>query len=163
VLHILDNSLSRKEPVLIGYQVPPSGGKTVLSVSIAGLLAQKYRDKKVLYVCYNTLVRKAVANACAQAGMPFWIASSRWVAGKLVSAVRPSNSSISMSAAEKRKRFLEGKSSGFRNKEGPMEVVLARADAQTVHHCAIIISDLQSACVLLDMDPEQYVAYIDGK
>lgn len=69
VLRRIDASLRAAKPLLIGYRVPPSGGKTVLSVAIAAMLGHHYRNqKKLLYVCYNTLVRFAVANACTQAG-----------------------------------------------------------------------------------------------
>lgn len=69
VVRMIDNSLATNSPLLIGYRVPPSGGKTVLSVAIAAMLNHLHRaPKKVLYVCYNTLVRLAVANACVQAG-----------------------------------------------------------------------------------------------
>ena len=69
VVRMIDNSLATNTPILIGYRVPPSGGKTILSVAIAAMLNQHHRaPKKVLYVCYNTLVRLAVANACTQAG-----------------------------------------------------------------------------------------------
>ena len=165
VLNMIDESLATNKPLLVGYQVPPSGGKTILSVSIASMLAHKYRSKKLLYVCYNTLVRKAVANACAQAAVPFWVVSSRQkVAGdEPVSAIRPSNSCLNMSRRAKRERYLHAVSSGFRNKERAMDEMYSRAESLTVHHCPIIIADLASAILLLDMHPEDYVAYIDGK
>jgi hypothetical protein len=70
VVRLIDDCLSSRKPLLLGYRVPPSGGKTVLSVAIASMLNFHYRGtKKLLYVCYNTLVRLAVANACTQAGI----------------------------------------------------------------------------------------------
>lgn len=69
VLQKIDASLQSGIPLLMGYKVPPSGGKTILSVAIASMLNQHYKNtKKLLYVCYNTLVRLAVSNACYQAG-----------------------------------------------------------------------------------------------
>jgi hypothetical protein len=93
VVKMIDESVASKQPALIGYRVPPSGGKTVLSVSIAAMLHQYHRgNKKVLYVCYNTLVRLAVANACTQANVPYWVASTWLKDGEKLSAIRPSNS-----------------------------------------------------------------------
>ena len=165
VLRKINESLSTNQPLLLGYQVPPSGGKTILSVAIASMLAHKFRQKKVLYICYNTLVRKAVANACAQAAVPFWVASSRQLTGgeQLSSAIRPSNSCLNMNRRAKRERYLQALSSGFRNKEGPMEEMFARANSQTVHHCPIIVADLASAIILLELYPDDFVAYVDGK
>lgn len=165
VLNMIDESLSTNKPVLVGYQVPPSGGKTILSVSIASMLAHKYRSKKLLYICYNTLVRKAVANACAQAAVPFWVASSRQkVAGDdPVSAIRPSNSCLSLTRRAKRERYLYALNTGFKNKESAMDEMYARAESQTVHHCPIIIADLASAIILLDLYPEDFVVYVDGE
>lgn len=163
VLQMLNTSLSNETPVLIGYQVPPSGGKTILSVAIASLLSHKYREKKLLYVCYNTLVRKAVANACVQAGIPLWVASSRIKEQIEVSSVRPSNSCLNMSKRAKRERYQAALSSGFSNKEGKMEDMIRRADSLTIHHCPIVIADLASAIKILKLYPDDYVAYIDGK
>jgi len=68
-------------PALIWYKVPPSGGKTILSISLSSMISKNFAkcnkvNKQLLYICYNTLVRLSVANAAKLAGMPFWIASS---------------------------------------------------------------------------------------
>ena len=166
VLQLLHDSIALNKPLLIGYQVPPSGGKTILSVAIAAMLSHKFRTtrKRLLYICYNTLVRKAVANACAQAGVCFWVASSRQVAGAdgPVSAMRPSNSCLNMNRRAKRERYMQAVNSGFKNKEGPMDKMLERAESLTIHHCPIIVADLASAIILLDLYPDDFVVYVDG-
>ena len=55
------------------------GGKTILSISIASMILRYHgpspsnpKPKRLLYICYNTLVRMSVANACEQASIPFW-------------------------------------------------------------------------------------------
>jgi len=65
-------------PLLIWYKVPPSGGKTILSISIAAMIHEHFKaelNKKVLYICYNAIVRVSVANNAKLAGMPFWLIS----------------------------------------------------------------------------------------
>lgn len=161
VLQMVNDSLVGNKPLLIGYQVPPSGGKTILSVAVAAMLSHKFRTKRVLYICYNTLVRKAVANACAQAALPFWVASTRQVSSGEASAIRPSNACLNMSRRAKRERWMAAQSSGFRNKEGEMDVMFAKAENLTVHHCPIIIADLASAIRLLQLFPDDFVAYVD--
>ena len=59
-------------PALIGYKVPPSGGKTTLSIAL-GEMIYNFPNKTLIYICYNKLVRLPVANACKLANMPFWV------------------------------------------------------------------------------------------
>jgi hypothetical protein len=68
-------------PALLWYKVPPSGGKTILSITLSAMISEYYSkpdllNKKVLYICYNTFVRLSVANAAKLAGMPFWVVST---------------------------------------------------------------------------------------
>lgn len=63
-------------PALIGYKVPPSGGKTMLSISLGGMISKNFHNKTLIYICYNKLVRLSVANACKMADMPFWVVSN---------------------------------------------------------------------------------------
>lgn len=76
VLDIVYNKLSDNSPMLLGYKVPPSGGKTILSIALGEMIHTYFPRKKLLYICYNTLVRLSVANACKLANMPFWVLSS---------------------------------------------------------------------------------------
>ena len=112
VLRKMDESIHLNKPLLLGYKVPPSGGKTILSVAIASMLRQYHRNsKRLLYVCYNTLVRLAVSNACYQADVPFWVTSTWRKDNKLVSAIRPSNSCKDLkkdAKARRRKKAMAG-------------------------------------------------------
>lgn len=98
-------------------------------------------------------------------GIPFWVASMRVPnpGEKPVYAMRPSNACLNMSRRAKRERFLHALSSNFRNKEGPMNLMVERADKLTVHHAPIIIADLACAVELLKLYPDSLVAYVDGK
>jgi hypothetical protein len=52
---------------------------------------------------------------------------------------------------------------GGLEKVGDMRKMWARAELRTDHYAPIIISDLSSAVVLLDLFPDMFVAYIDGE
>jgi hypothetical protein len=100
--------------------------------------------KKLLYICYNTLVRLSVANACKLANMPFWILSGGQdidiqyigrINGKQTHMPKFDNSMVN-----KYKHYLT---------------------CGSFHQPRIIIADITSARVLLEAFPMEFVVYLD--
>jgi len=173
VLDLLHDAITYDKPILIGYRVPPSGGKTILSVAIAAMIekyhcpSDKDKRKRLLYVCYNTLVRLSVANACEQSNIPFWVASTRKnekVVGKGASVVATSFTCRDRSRNALRKRRNEAKMAaedGSDHKIGHMVDMIKYAENETIHFNPIIVSDVTSAVILLDLYPDKFIVYLD--
>ena len=95
-------SLLNNEPLLYFYKVPPANGKTLLSIIIAKGLSHinsikkdivGYKNKILLYLCPNSIVRNEVAELCIaiNVDIKFWIARTRMdnKDGKIKTLVRP--------------------------------------------------------------------------
>jgi len=167
VMDIIHEKLTSKESCLIGYKVPPSGGKTMLSVAIAAMISKyhrtrhgnpKYRTsngnpKRLLYICYNNLVRMSVANALEMCQMPFWIASTR----KAVGLKAPKSTVVTSYSCRSRGSKTKVDSWKFAS----MADKWREAEKATAHFNPIVVSDIMSANILLDMFPDDFVVYFD--
>jgi hypothetical protein len=141
-------------PALLWYKVPPSGGKTVLSITLSAMISEYYSkpnilNKKVLYICYNTFVRLSIANIAKLAGMPFWIVSTN---GDL-----NTNIDIPYIARKngRKTHILKYEDYTLTNKyiEYEKNKDLLPAD--------IIIADIESGLELIRNFPTKFVVYLD--
>jgi hypothetical protein len=109
-------------------------------------------QKRLLYICYNTLVRMSVANACELAGIPFWVASTRTAdvaKGSGRTAIITSFSCRDRSKATLRKKRAEAEGANGLHKLGELVDMMKRAQDETVKFNPIIISDITTAFELL--------------
>jgi len=158
VMDIIHEKLNSQESCLIGYKVPPSGGKTMLSVAIAAMISKYHRTrsgnpKRLLYICYNNLVRMSVANALEMCQMPFWIASTK----KAVGLKAPKSTVVTSYSCRSRGKRSKVDSWKFAS----MAEKWREAEKATVHFNPIVVSDIMSANILLDMFPDDFVVYFD--
>ena len=189
VLRILHQKVVENKPCLVFYKVPPSGGKTILSIAVASMLSSMPGNaKRVLYICYNTLVRISVSTACEQAGVPFWVASTRestdqtgriakkYTEGKASTERRErskyrhsmttSFSCRDMSKAGKARVTENTKKHSGMNRLGNLRDVWENAEFESVEcgrsrRPTMIISDIRSAYELLGMFPDEFIVYMD--
>ena len=158
VMDIIHEKLNSQESCLIGYKVPPSGGKTMLSVAIAAMISKYHRTrsgnpKRLLYICYNNLVRMSVANALEMCQMPFWLASTK----KAVGLKAPKSTVVTSYSCRSRGKKSKVDSWKFAS----MAEKWREAEKATVHFNPIVVSDIMSANILLDMFPDDFVVYFD--
>ena len=163
--HMRDLQNGTKDPTVksvVGYRVPPSGGKTMLSVCVASMLGKNFpRQKRVLYVCYNTLVRMAVANACEHTETPYWVASTRTkplTAGLGCSQIVTSFTCRDNSLAARRLRRAQAP---FADKFGSISQCWKKANDDTVTYNHIVIADITSAIELLGLYRDEFIVYFD--
>ena len=161
VLEKLHESLTHDSKLVIGYKVPPSGGKTALSVSLTAMMQAQFPGKQVLYCCYNWLVRMSVATACYQSETPFWVANTRDKVEDFMKAENITDlSQIDVSAHAKKKGGL-----GFRSNAdrfGSLSECWKKAvDWSQPGLNPIVISDPISALELLKLHPDKFVLYLD--
>ena len=104
LIKIMD-SLMNNEPLLYFYKVPPSNGKTLLSIILAKGISYinnlkresiGYKKKILLYLCPSSIVRDEVAVLCVGVNIDikFWLAIQRMdkIDGKIKTIVRPHDS-----------------------------------------------------------------------
>ncbi len=160
VLELIHESLTHSRKLVIGYKVPPSGGKTALSVALAAMIQSQFPGKQVLYCCYNFLVRMAVATACYQSETPFWVATTRKEAASFMIA----EGVTELSQIEVSDHAKKGKL-GFRSyadRFGNLSKCWAKAVEWSKPGLnPIVISDPISALELLKMFPDRFVLYLD--
>uniref|UniRef100_A0A6C0I0S8 Uncharacterized protein n=1 Tax=viral metagenome TaxID=1070528 RepID=A0A6C0I0S8_9ZZZZ len=130
-------------PALIGYKVPPSGGKTILSIALGEMIAN-FPNKTLIYICYNKLVRLSVANACKLANMPFWVVNNC--------------KDISISYIGR----VNGKRTHMPSFEGSLidKYEFYKACGK-FHRVKVIISDITSAVELLSHNSAAFVIFLD--
>jgi hypothetical protein len=150
VMDILYNQLAQEQlaqgqsPMVLGYKVPPSGGKTILSIALGEMIHTYFPAKKLLYICYNTLVRLSVANACKLANMPFWVLSG--------------GHEIDIQYIGR----INGKQTHMPKFEGSMVNKYRHyLSCGSFHPPRIIIADITSANILLKEFPTDFVVYLD--
>lgn len=130
-------------PALIGYKVPPSGGKTTLSIAL-GEMVSIFPNKTLIYICYNKLVRLSVANACKLANMPFWVVNNC--------------KDISISYIGR----LNGKRTHIPSFEGSLvDKYEFYKSCGKFHRVKVIISDIASAVELLAHNSAAFVVFLD--
>jgi hypothetical protein len=130
-------------PALIGYKVPPSGGKTILSIAL-GEMIYNFPNKTLIYICYNKLVRLSVANACKLANMPFWIVNNC--------------KDISISYIGR----INGKRTHMPSFDGGLiDKYEYYKSCEKFHRAKIIISDIASAVELLSHNSAAFVVFLD--
>jgi hypothetical protein len=130
--------------MVLGYKVPPSGGKTILSIALGEMIHTYFPTKKLLYICYNTLVRLSVANACKLANMPFWVLSG--------------GQDIDVQYIGR----INGKQTHMPKFDGSMVNKYKHyLSCGNFHSPRIIIADIISARDLLESFPTEFVVYLD--
>ena len=130
-------------PALIGYKVPPSGGKTTLSIALSEMISN-FPNKTLIYICYNKLVRLSVANACKLANIPFWVVNNC--------------KDISISYIGR----LNGKRTHMPDFEGDLsDKYEFYKSCGRFHRAKIIISDIASAVELLLYNSAAFVVFLD--
>ena len=64
--------MTTNTPLFCGYRTPPSSGKTTLTVGLCNLVHLVGKNKKkIIYTCYNSIVRKEVLKMLLAARIPF--------------------------------------------------------------------------------------------
>lgn len=84
IISLVTSNLNQKK--IIFFEMPPANGKTILSAILAKVIAHsnkknlatipKYKQKTLLYICYNTIVRNEVAKLCITHNVDckYWLA-----------------------------------------------------------------------------------------
>lgn len=146
VLVNLNNSMKNDKPLFINYQTPPGAGKTTLVVSVASL-GSKY-DKKVIYVCYNEIVRNEVSKMCFHSGITFAIISD--------CIIKPHNSCFTS-------KKYKGKIAEHEDRQMRLNYELVRIENKCDKMPLIYVCDLLSATLLLNTKDAKnnYITYID--
>ena len=193
VISTLLTKLERDESLLLFYKVPPANGKTVLSAILAKSIVninQKnmhvdgYKNKVLLYICYNSIVREEVANLCTthDVDIKYWFARTQLdnVDGKIKTLLRPYktcypdwNKKVFRNKKEeeefrsnKAKRYSEDLNVQWeyflnetrRLSEQTKEIKNYKKAPNTPE---MIISDLDSALKLLQEFPDIFIPYFD--
>ena len=72
VKHLVDAVMARR-PILIGYQTPPSGGKTSAAALLGSVVHHCSLGVRVVYTCFSPVVRTDVCRHLISASVPFAI------------------------------------------------------------------------------------------
>jgi hypothetical protein len=193
VISKLLNSLENNNPLLLFYKVPPANGKTILSAILGKSISQynknninnpNHKNKVLLYICYNSIVREEVANLCTthNVDIKYWFARTQLdkVDGKIKTLLRPykncypdwnvkvqkSKKELDAEKIEKAKRFSENLNEQLmyflndtrRNSEKHHEIENFNTASNVPE---MIISDLDSAYKLLSQFPDIFIPYFD--
>ena len=179
------------ENFFIMYEVPPANGKTVLSAIIAKIIAEKNKviseKRSLLYICYNTIVRNEVAKLCIthNVDVKYWMAIYKLdnEDGKHKTYLRPykncypdwNNRSAKFKRSPKEeKAYTATKWKKFsENIHDQWEYFIHETRLMADKNKAIpdinnadnipqmIISDLESAYILLKEFPNKFIVYFD--
>ncbi len=171
----------KNEPLLLGYKVSPSAGKTFLSAILGALIENGQQmnrmdekltravnegdgvhldhvprgtQKILLYSCYNIQVRNMVSGLCRDADVPFWVASSYMKDGVIRTTLRPFKTLYEDFRAYRKSR-------GDPMRHGTLDEQWLYNLDFTNRDPAIIIADPESCSALLDAYPERFVGYFD--
>ena len=179
------------ENFFIMYEVPPANGKTVLSAIIAKIIVEKNKaisqKRSLLYICYNTIVRNEVAKLCIthNVDVKYWMAIYKLdnEDGKHKTYLRPykscypdwNNRSIKFKRtpkeekahnATKWKKFSENIHDQWdyfihetRLMSDKNKFIPDIYNADNIPE--MIISDLESAYILLKELPNKFIVYFD--
>lgn len=190
IISLVINNLNNK--LLIFYEMPPANGKTVLSAILAKIIRNqnkenkknipKYRNKTLLYICYNTIVRNEVAKLCITHSLDvkYWLAVTGpdKDTGKMKPFLRPYkncypdwNKKRTTKEQEKYDALKINRYNDdifeqwkfYMNETRPLsEQITESKDYFNGDNLPeMIISDLDSAYVLLSRFPDTFITYFD--
>ena len=193
VISHLMNSLDNNKSLLLFYKVPPANGKTILSAILGKSISlynkknigkSEHKNKVLLYICYNSIVREEVANLCTthNVDIKYWFARTQIdkVDGKFKTLLRPykncypdwnvkvqkSKKEFESDKLDKAKRYSEDLNEQLmyflndtrRNSEKHHEIENFN---EALNMPEMIISDLDSAYKLLSQFPDMFIPYFD--
>ena len=192
VINTVMEKLKKSESSLIFYDTPPANGKTLLSAFLSKKIIEfnksnkstpNFKNKSLLYICYNSIVRTEVAKICITpcVDIKFWFAYTKMDEDGIIKTfLRPYKNCypdwnkrgpkvsevVHKKVLENRKKKYSGdihvQWEYFLNETRTIiEKRNEIDDYETANLPQMIISDLESAYVLLKEFPDVFIPYFD--
>ena len=192
VINTVLDKLKNSEPSLIFYDTPPANGKTLLSAFLAKKICDfnknnksvpGFKNKSLLYICYNSIVRTEVAKICITpcVDIKFWFAYTKMDEDGIIKTfLRPyktcypdwnkrgpkvSETVHKKTLENRKKKYSENIHVQWEYFLEETRTILEKRreidDYETANLPQMVISDLESAYVLLKEFPDVFIPYFD--